>query len=196
MQQNDRTRLRSAGRIDYAELLRGLGFSSNAPGATQGIWSETSPAAASGFMGADGAYVPPSHAAAAGAAGYNPGVDVPGQTISHKQYLGFVPGQQAGPAGGGAAGLMHGGTPNPAQQQWMQEAESAMHHGGNKLSFMAQSAQGDIEAGASQWQGRPDLGRTPAFTAWFTQMKTQLSHMITHYDKTIQELHERLGVFS
>eukprot|EP01052_Picozoa_sp_SAG31_P032578 SAG31_NODE_3585_length_4096_cov_14.959470_1_plen_349_part_00 len=172
----------SAGRIDYAELLRGLGFSASS-------------------LATDVSNLPESSSP-----GYVPGVDVPGQTVSHKQYLGFVPGTSVpaaiGAGAGGAYHHSHGSSGASAavlpgqQEQWMQEAEAALHHGNNKLNFMAQSAVDDLDAGVSQWQGRPDLAKSPAFTAWFVQMKTQLSHLVTHYDRVVQDLHQRLGVFS
>ena len=78
----------------------------------------------------------------------------------------------------------------------MSAVEGQLFHGGNKLNAMASSMQADLDAGSTHWEGRPELAKTPAFTAWFTSMKTQLSQFISHYDQTVQEMHERLGVFS
>jgi hypothetical protein len=171
----------SAGRIDYSELLRGLVA---APPPHMSAAGHAGRAAAQGMINmVDGPITQPVGASVATGGMPQAGAGsqgLPGTLLGN----GFA-------SGGGLGGAV----PPERQMAWMSEVESTLYHGSNKLSWLSQSMQDDLGAGEAQWGG-PTSVQTPAFQAWLVQMKTQLTQFVTHYDKVVQQVHERLGVFT
>eukprot|EP01043_Picozoa_sp_COSAG02_P059323 COSAG02_NODE_7540_length_2969_cov_1.275261_1_plen_903_part_00 len=227
----------SAGRTDYAELVRGLGNVDPGGVPNMGISNRALPAART--VPNYDTSIP--HAGVASVAGMTPlpssnafgdcGVApsamamAEAATASTMPIAGMPNNVQGVPLAGGATSVPGGAfsttgaglssvasmatgasgpdafgrppIPPERQRQWQAGVESQLYHGSTTLNWMAEQAKDDLTAGESQWAGQGSSAvRTPAFSAWMTQMKVQLTQFVTHYDKVVQEIHERLGIFT
>jgi Ca2+-binding EF-hand superfamily protein len=246
----------SAGRTDYAELLRGLGNVKPSAVPNMGISNRALPGGAGGVVPNYDTSMPVSGASSAagmapypssnigGAAGVTPSAmamaeaasasaspmaGMPGNVLGVPMggsgasavpggafptagvgvgmgvagagggQMSSVASMATGAAAGGTAGDVFGRAPIPPerQRQWQAGIESQLYHGSTTLNWMGEQAKDDLTAGETQWAGQSGSAvRTPAFSAWMTQMKVQLTQFVTHYDKVVQEIHERLGIFT
>ena len=208
----------SAGRTDFAELLRGLGNAATGPTvaarALPGGGIDITPqvnhpgGSAVGFSNSDLVPTAPGFGLPAGTVpgvggvqtsasgvppGSVPGGGAPSATFGASAGLGASAGAGMGGVGGDPLGRAP--IPPERQAQWQQNVESTLHHASSKLSWLGDQMKDDLAAGEQQWAGSSAV-RTPAFSAWMTQIKTQLTQFVTHYDKVVQEVHERLGIFT
>lgn len=222
----------SAGRADYAELVRGLGSVDPGGAPSMGISNRALPgarvapnydtsiphagaASAIGMtphpIGGTGVAPTATAMAEAAAASTTPIAGMPDNVLGVPLAVGArsVVGGAFATTGAGlsVASMATGGAgvdafgrppiPPERQQQWQAGIESQLYHGSTTLNWMSQQAKDDLTAGESQWGGQGGSAvRTPAFSAWMTQIKVQLTQFVTHYDKVVQEIHERLGIFT